>query len=85
MNNGFENPEVITKIQYLQTKLAGAHDMAARNVEFPPVYKLLRDDVRYAENELQAYVASVQGISLEGTSKACEFCENGCTCISFDN
>ena len=48
--------EQMTQLQYLQTKLQAAHESAARNVDFPDVYKLCRDDVRQADKNLQDFI-----------------------------
>ena len=78
--------EQITQLQYLQTKLQAAHESAARNVDFPDVYKLCRDDVREADKNLQDFIEVMAGGGKEwepvAIVKQCEACvgQGVCSC-----
>lgn len=78
--------EQMTRLQYLQTKLQAAHESAARNVDFPDVYKLCRDDVREADKNLQDFIEVMAGGGKEWEPVAivnqCEACvgQGVCSC-----
>ncbi len=79
--------EQITQLHYLRTKLAGALETAARNVDFPDVYPLCRDDVRVAEKNLTDFIEVMAGGGKEWESVSvvvnqCEACvgQGVCSC-----
>lgn len=53
--------EQMTQLHYLRSKLAGALETAARNVDFTDVYPLCRDDVREAEKNLESFIEAMAG------------------------
>jgi len=77
------NETQMARHQHLQSRLAAALEMAAKNVGFGEVYSLCRDDVRVAEKELAEYEDSLAGLSLSAhrlTEPSCTGCSGICTC-----
>lgn len=78
--------EQMTQLQYLQSKLQAAHEMAARNVDFPEVYRLCRDDVREADKKLQDFIEVMAGGGKQWEPVAivvnkCEACVGQGVCV----